>query len=147
MSLEFEAIEGAKGFQLSNPDVLSMTSLLGSLRVFAQTSMSAVRRKSLQLTSYLRWLLSPLLQAGLVRIITPADPAASGAQLSLLLSSRHVGASKLGELVARCKAKGVVVDKREPNMLRVAPVALYNTFTDVHRAARVLIEVIGKEPA
>lgn len=141
--LGFEPIEGAKGFQLSNPDVLSMTSLLGSLRIFAQTDMMAVRSKSLRMTSYLRHLLEPLLTANLIRIITPAEPAASGAQLSLLITyGQSDGSMTVGEIVTKCKAKGVVLDKREPNMLRMAPIALYNTFADVYLAAHVLIDVI-----
>lgn len=141
--LEFVTIEGARGFQLSNPDVLSMTCLLGGLRIFAQTDMMAVRSKSLRMTSYLRRLLKPLLEANLIRIITPVEPAASGAQLSLLIThDQSYGGLTVDEIVTKCKAKGVVLDKREPNMLRVAPIALYNTFADVYLAAKVLISVI-----
>ena len=130
---DFVPIPGAPGFQLSNPSVLDLTAVIASLEVFALTSMAAIREKSIALTNYLEDLLlhGPAAvgfdEEGLpYQIITPSNTAERGAQLSLLL--------KPGLLEGVMKAledAGVVVDERRPNVIRVAPAPLYNTFTEV----------------
>lgn len=140
----FEGMQGAKGFQLSNPDVLSMTSLLASLRVFAKTDMGQIQRKSATLTAYLRHLLAPL-TAGpdpAATFVTPAWPHRSGAQSSILVHRVSVTA-----ITAECKQFGVIFDKREPGMIRIAPTALYNTFEDVRQATKILHRVIAAPAA
>ncbi|KAL2057723.1 hypothetical protein ABVK25_002107 [Lepraria finkii] len=133
MDSDFVPIPGAPGFQLSNPSVLDLTAVIASLEVFALTSMAAIREKSIALTSYLEDLLLLAPAAAEFdekclpyQIITPSNIAERGAQLSLLL--------KPGLLEGVMKAledAGVVVDERRPNVIRVAPAPLYNTFTEV----------------
>lgn len=144
MTNKLEPIVGAKGFQLSNPSVLSMTALLGSLRVFSQTSMGAIRQKSALLSAYLRVLLlegegGREAADGSLKGITPLDPHESGAQLSVLLP--RGGAEPLQQY---CEAHGVLFDVRKPDMIRLAPTGLYNTFADVLKAARVIKEGVAQ---
>jgi kynureninase len=133
MRPEFVAREGADGWQLSNPPILAMAPLKESLAVFDRVGMAALREKSVKLTGFLEACLKPL--AG-VSIVTPAEPAARGCHLSLTFSSdsRRV----LGAL----KKEGVICDFREPDILRAAPVPLYNTFHEAWRFARVLSAVV-----
>lgn len=131
--VEFVPIPGAAGFQVGNPCALAICPLLASLEIFEMTSMSAVRQKSITLTKYLEELLqrSDAQDAtggatGLYRIITPANPAERGAQLSMLLKP-----GLLEGVMADLEAEGVVVDERKPDVIRVAPAPLYNSFSDV----------------
>jgi kynureninase len=126
-------IPGAAGFQVGNPSALAVTVLLGSLEIFSLTSMSAIRTKSISLTKYLEdLLLQPTSTSGEsnnaqpYQIITPLNQAERGAQLSLRLKPGLLE----GVLIALKKA-GVVVDERKPDVLRVAPAPLYNTYCDV----------------
>lgn len=120
-------VPGAAGFQLSNPSILDITSLNASLEVFAQAGgMEALREKSIRLTSYLETLLQKHLGIRNFKIITPADKTQRGAQLSLKLDNG------LLEIVIReLEERGVVIDERRPDVIRVAPAPLYNTFADV----------------
>jgi kynureninase len=127
MTNHFTPIPGAAGFQLSNPSVFDITSLCASLEVFAMTDMASLRAKSLKLTGHLEVLLCRLKAGnGNFTIITPEDPAQRGAQLSLKLKEGLLD-TVLGEL----KRNSVVVDERRPDVIRVAPAPLYNTFADV----------------
>lgn len=136
MSNEYVPIPGASGFQLSNPSALDMTSVMASLDVFSMTSMEALRERSLRLTGYL--------EARLLRyedgdppytIITPSNPAERGAQLSVLLRP-----GLLDSVLEFIEQNGVVVDERKPDVIRVAPAPLYNSFYDVHRFTLVFHE-------
>jgi kynureninase len=129
MENNFVPIPGASGFQLSNPSALDMTSVMASLDVFSLTNMDALRQRSLRLTGYL--------EARLLRyqggekpytIITPSNPAERGAQLSVLLKP-----GLLDNVMHYLEENGVVVDERKPDVLRVAPAPLYNSFLDIHR--------------
>ncbi|KAL8822818.1 MAG: hypothetical protein Q9191_006453 [Dirinaria sp. TL-2023a] len=126
----FVPIPGAAGFQLGNPSALALTTVLASLEVFALTSMSALQDKSRALTGYLADLLLQQPSDGrnphLYRIITPLDPAGRGAQLSIRL-----GPGLLKGVMKALEEKGVVVDERQPDVVRVAPAPLYNTFAEV----------------
>ena len=126
-------IPGAAGFQLSNPSALDLTAVIASLEIFALTSMGELRGKSVALTNYLEDLLlhSPFIEKreedGLpYRIITPSNTAERGAQLSLLLKP-----GLLEGVMQILEEAGVVVDERRPDVIRVAPVPLYNTFSEV----------------
>ncbi|KAF2107900.1 kynureninase [Lophiotrema nucula] len=132
----FMPISGASGFQLSNPSALDMSAVSASLDVFSLTSMDALRERSLRLTAYL--------EARLLRwdggkppytIITPANPAERGAQLSVLLVT-----GLLDHVLEYIEERGVVVDERKPDVLRIAPAPLYNSFWDVHRFVVVFQE-------
>lgn len=127
MSNEFIPSPGVDAWMLSNGNILSSAVLLASLKVFEQTNMTALRKKSLALTGYLEWLLTsdPVTNQH-IQIITPANPLERGCQLSLFVDK---GGKQLFDLLT---ADGVVMDWREPNVMRVAPTPLYNTFTDVY---------------
>ncbi|KAJ1735124.1 Kynureninase (L-kynurenine hydrolase) [Coemansia biformis] len=133
MSNRFAPAAGAAGFEPSNTPIFVAATLLGSLDVFAQTSMPALRGKSLLLTAYLEHLLLTLCGGGL-RIITPHDHR--GAQLSLLFD-----AEKFQPAVDALAAAGIVCDERKPDCIRLAPVPLYNTFADVWRCVDVICSV------
>ena len=133
----FVPIPGASGFQLSNPSALDMTSVMASLDVFSLTTMDALRQRSLRLTAYLeerllRW------RDGEApyKIITPSNPFERGAQLSVLLTSSWL----LEPVLEHLERHGVVVDERKPNVLRVAPAPLYNSYLDVHRFVDIFFE-------
>jgi len=139
MNNQFEKRTGAAGYQLSNPDALSLASLYGSLNVFSRTDMKSIRRKSSLLSAYLRLLLEKKLQKR-VSFLTPSDPAASGAQLSV---SFDLGNPDL--FMAKVRDKGLMIDLRTgaehyPTIFRLAPNGLYNTFMDVNEAAQIMIE-------
>jgi kynureninase len=135
MGPEFQPMPGAEGWQLSNPSILSMAPLLASLEIFDEAGMTALRSKSVALTGYLEMLLRGRL-AGRVQILTPAEPQARGCQLSLRITG---GGGR--EVFEALGARGVVCDWREPDVIRVAPVPLYNQFLEVHRFVELLDEV------
>jgi len=122
---------GADGWQVSNPPILALAPLRASLELFDAADMSALRAKSERLSGYLEFLLDRL-PAGKFEVMTPREPARRGCQLSLLVRDRP------REVLANLEREGVVCDFREPNVLRVAPVPLYNTFHDVWRFAEAL---------
>jgi kynureninase len=130
---EFVPHPGAEGWQVSNPPILSMVPLRASLALFDEAGMPALRARSERLTGYLQYLLDRL-PAGRLEMITPRDPAQRGCQLSILVHDRPK------ELVQRLGEEGVVCDFREPNVIRVAPVPLYNTFHEVWRFAHILMQ-------
>ncbi len=128
---EFVPREGADGWQVSNPPILAMAPLRASLELFDDAGMAALRAKSIVLTGYLEWLLTQV-PGKPFEIITPSDPEARGSQLSLRVLDRPK------ERFRALQEAGVVGDFREPDVIRLAPVPLYNTFHEVWRAARVL---------
>ncbi|THX17873.1 kynureninase [Aureobasidium pullulans] len=132
MENNFTPIAGAGGWQLSNPSVADMTALRASLDVFNKTSLTALRQKSVKLTGYLEKLLLATKQEKEFKdtftIITPSDPEARGAQLSIRLAP-----GLLDHVMHVLEQKGVVVDERRPDVIRVAPAPLYNSWQDVLR--------------
>jgi kynureninase len=131
MQPQFVPRPGADGWQISNPPILSMAPLRASLAQFDAAGMDALRAKSQRLTAYLQALLD-CLPPGRFEQITPRDPAQRGAMLSLVVHDRPRA------LVDALEAAGVVCDFREPNVVRVAPVPLYNGYHDVWTFADVL---------
>ncbi|SPT64608.1 MULTISPECIES: kynureninase [Actinomadura] len=121
----------ADAWQLSNPPIMALAPVLASLEIFDRVGMDALRGKSERLTGYLA---SRLRAAGL-ETITPADPAARGAQLSLRVADAG------GLVRALADRHGVIADAREPDIVRLAPVPLYCTFHDCHRAAAALADL------
>jgi len=139
MEKDFIPMHGAEGWQLSNFPVLAGASQLAALEVFDRTSMSVLRKKSVQLTGYLEFLLKDIHDKfPFFEIITPSDPKQRGCQLSLLFHKRG------HELFKKLTANGIIVDWREPNVIRVAPVPLYNSFEDLYRFSKVLSDSISK---
>ncbi|KAI5859343.1 kynureninase [Durotheca rogersii] len=128
METRFHPVKGAAGFQLSNPSILDITSLSASLEVFELAGgVSALREKSKKLTAFLEQCISVLPEdvKKLFRVITPLDPDQRGAQLSLLL-----GDNLLDAVTKELERHGVIVDERRPDVIRVAPAPLYNSFYD-----------------
>ncbi len=124
---------GADGWQCSNPPILAMVPLRASLAIFDEVGMPALREKSRVLTGYLLWLLRELSpRGGAWEVITPHEVESRGCQLSILVHDRP------RERFAALSARGVICDFREPNVIRVAPTPLYNSFLDVHRFATIL---------
>jgi kynureninase len=131
---EFVPVPGADGWQVSNPPILAMVPLRASLDLFDAAGMSALRAKSQRLTGYLEYLLGRL-PAGRVEIITPQG---RGCALSLVVRDRP------RELLSQLEKNGVICDFREPNVIRVAPVPLYNTFHEVWIFAQTVAAALGQ---
>lgn len=134
MTNKFVPRPGAAGFQLSNPSALDLSAVVASLRIFNEVGMDALRARSMRLTAYLEYLLTAEELIGhspAYRIISPHDPEARGAQLSVRLEPG------LLDTVLQClEEDGIIVDERKPDVIRVAPTPLYNTFTDVYHFCR-----------
>ncbi len=131
MGPDFEPIPGARGWQLSNPPVLSAAPLLAALDIFRRADFRRLRAKSIALSAFLRASIERLAPDG-VEIITPDAAAAHGCQLSLRLRTKGGGCFE------RLTAAGIIGDWREPDVLRLAPVPAYNRFADALRAAEAL---------
>jgi kynureninase len=137
MRHEFDALPGAEGWQLSNPPILSMAAIRASLDVFAEAGMDKLRKKSIKLTGFLEYLIDGL-QDERIHILTPRDPDERGCQLSIQVKSADKG---LHEKLANA---GVISDWREPDVIRVAPVPLYNSFKDVFIFTERLKKILAK---
>jgi kynureninase len=134
MEPEFSPLPGAEGWQLSNPPILSLAPLKASLELFARAGLARLRRKSERLTRYLEWLLETEIGTR-ARVLTPKAPEQRGCALSVQFdpAPRHART-----FAARVRAAGIVVDWRRPNVLRLAPVPLYNRYHDVYTAVQTL---------
>lgn len=119
----FEPMESAESWQLSNPPIFQLAALRASLEIFDQATMGRLRDKSRRLTQFL-WDQLQTLPPGFVDVFTPKDPEQRGSQLSLKINRGN------RDMVASLRKDGVICDFREPNIIRVAPVALYNQFAD-----------------
>ncbi|WP_432412920.1 kynureninase [Rasiella sp. SM2506] len=135
MRHEFDALEGAEGWQLSNPPILSMAAIRASLDVFAEAGFNNLRNKSEKLTGYLEFLLDELNDDN-INIITPRNKEARGCQLSIQLRNANK------ELHTKLTEAGVISDWREPDVIRVAPAPLYNSFEDVWEFVERLKKVL-----
>lgn len=141
MGPEFHAAPGAAGWQISNPPILSAAPLIASLALFEQAGLERLRHKSVALTGYLEYLLDRL--APDVELITPRAAEARGCQLSV----RIVGPPGRGQRVFDAlTALGVIGDWRDPDVIRLAPIPLYNTFMDVWRGAEALAAALHRRP-
>lgn len=128
---EFVPHDGADGWQLSNPPVLSLAPLKASLDLFDQAGIAALRARSLRMTAYLRDQIDRL-SPHRYEVITPREQQSRGCQLSMLVHDRP------RELFQELLAEGVVCDFREPNVIRVAPTPMYNTFHELWRFSQIL---------
>ena len=122
----FQPMAGAEGWQLSNPPIMALAPLRASLEIFANAGIGQLRKKSISLTGYLEFLLDQARSDRCV-VITPCEPEQRGAQLSIRIARN--GRAVLDRLIG----EGIICDWREPDIVRVAPVPLYNTYSDVHR--------------
>ena len=141
MRPDFITMQGAVGYQLSNPPVFQIAALRASLDVFEEATMSRLRAKSVLLTALLEVLLAEAFNDSELTVITPADPAARGCQLSLLFKT------PIKAVHERITAEGVICDMREPDVMRIAPAPLYNSFADVHSFVRLLRDAVSAEIA
>ena len=129
---EFSPIKSAEGWQLSNPSILSLAAIRASLSVFDEVGMDKLVRKSKQLTDYLLFLLDSI-ETDRIEIITPKE---RGCQISIRVKNGNK------ELFDKITEKGVIADWREPDVIRVAPVPLYNSFSDVFNFYNILKTVL-----
>jgi kynureninase len=131
MDDEFVPMRGAEGWQLSNQPIFLLASLRASLDIFEEAGMKNLREKSVKLTNYLEFLLNEIHDER-ISIITPNNPNERGCQLSICVGN---GGKKLFDALT---TRGVWGDWREPDVIRIAPVPLYNSFTDVWKFVEIL---------
>ncbi|WP_075343023.1 kynureninase [Tenacibaculum agarivorans] len=131
MRQPFDVMEGAEGWQLSNPPILSMAAIRSSLDLFDSVGMDALREKSEKLTGYFEYLINQI-DTDRIQIITPSNPKERGCQLSIQV--QHADKSLHEELTKH----HIITDWREPDVIRCAPVPMYNKFEDVFRMVSIL---------
>ncbi len=131
MRHEFDALPGAEGWQLSNPPILSMAAIRASLDTFAEAGFENLRKKSEKLTGFLEFLLDEMKNES-INVITPRNPEERGCQLSIQVKNADKS------LHTKLTEAGVISDWREPDVIRVAPAPLYNSFEDVFRFSEKL---------
>jgi kynureninase len=138
MGPEFRPAPGAAGWAVSNPPILSAAPLIASLEMFRAAGIEELRAKSVRLTAYAERLVLERVRRD-VQIITPSDPEQRGAQLSI----RVLGGARRGRRVFDALGdRGIVCDWREPDVIRITPVPLYNRFVDVHEFVEALAEAL-----
>ncbi|WP_179022325.1 kynureninase [Winogradskyella forsetii] len=137
MRHEFDVLPGAEGWQLSNPPILSMAAIKASLDMFNEVGIEKLIEKSKKLTGYFEYLLKAL-GDDTIRIITPKNPDERGCQLSIQV----LNAEK--SLYDELTEAGVISDWREPDVIRCAPVPLYNSFEDVYLMVEKLKHILKK---
>ncbi|HEX3122849.1 MAG TPA: kynureninase [Rhodanobacteraceae bacterium] len=136
MGPEFTPTPGADGWQLSNPPILALAPLRVSLEIFHRAGIGTLREKSIALTGYFEHLIQTQL-SGVLEIVTPHAPERRGCQLSLRVKGpRDAGRS----LFAHLAKNGIIVDWREPDVIRAAPTPLYNRFVDCLRFVQAVRE-------
>ncbi|WP_111682492.1 kynureninase [Winogradskyella tangerina] len=136
MRQEFDVLPGAEGWQMSNPPILAMAAIRASLDIFNEVGMEKLIAKSKKLTGYFEFLLKQLGE-DVVRIITPQNPDERGCQLSIqVLDADKTVFNKLTDT-------GVISDWREPDVIRCAPVPLYNSFEDVYHMVEKLKMILN----
>ncbi|OAL39349.1 hypothetical protein AYO20_01219 [Fonsecaea nubica] len=142
MTNKFVPRPGAAGYQVSNPSALDLAAVVASLQIFNETSMKDLREKSVRLTNYLEHLLDDIAirKPGKFDIITVRNAKDRGAQLSIRLAP-----GLLDGVLHHLEREGVIVDERKPDVIRVAPAPLYNSFTDVFHFCQVLDDALGKD--
>lgn len=138
MEKKFVPQEGAAGWQMSNAPVMNMAAHKASLELFEKAGIKNLRKKSILLTGYLEFLLRSQVShlSSQVSAITPSDPKARGCQLSL---QTKANGKKIFDKLTKA---GIIADWREPDVIRIAPVPLYNSFEDVWRFADILSTAI-----
>ena len=140
MEKGFDPIPTAEGWQLSNAPVLSMAAHKASLDIFDEAGMDQLILKAKLLSGYLLFILEEInrkQKEKLVEVITPQNEKERGCQVSMLMLKK--GKDIFDEL----NRQGVIVDWREPNVIRVAPVPLYNTFEDVWKFGNIVESILN----
>ena len=131
MRQPFDVMQGAEGWQLSNPPILSMAAIKASLDLFDEVGMNALREKSKKLTGYFEYLITEI-DSDDIKIITPKDPNERGCQLSIQVKNADKSLHK------KLTENNIITDWREPNVIRCAPVPMYTSFEDVYRMVSIL---------
>jgi len=139
MSLRFEHSENAGGWQISSPTILSSAPLEGSLKILLEAGIDALRTKSLKMTSYLTSLVDEVLSPNPFNfsIGTPREEERRGGHIAV----EHEEALRISEAL---RSRGVVPDFRPPNIIRIAPIPLYNTFHEIWQVVQHIKEIIEK---
>ena len=136
----FQPMQGAEGWQLSNVPILGMSAMKASIDIFDEVGMKALREKSEKLTGYLEYTVDSLASEfpdAKISVITPREPAQRGSQISINIAGRE------RKLFDDMIAEGVIADFREPCIIRIAPMPLYNSFHDVFRFGNVMRKLLG----
>ena len=127
----FDPIPGVESWQLSNPPILSMAAIKASLEIFEEAGISNLRKKAILLTQYCEYMIDSI-ENDRIKIITPRDPNKRGSQLSIQVRNAD---KSLFEKITKA---GVIADWREPDVIRIAPTALYNSYEDVFLFSQIL---------
>ena len=135
MRQEFDVLPGAEGWQLSNPPILSMAAIKASLDIFNEVGIQNLVKKSRKLTGYFEFLIQQLNNPD-IKIITPNNPEERGCQLSIQVKNANKS------LHNKLTKAGVISDWREPDVIRCAPVPLYNSFEDVYHMVEKLKTIL-----
>ena len=131
MRQPFDVIEGAEGWQLSNPPILSMAAVKASLDIFEKVGMDALVKKSKKLTGFFEYLVNEI-ASDTIKIITPTNPNERGCQLSLQVKNTDKNLHK------KLTENNIITDWREPDVIRCAPVPMYTSFEDVYHMVTIL---------
>jgi kynureninase len=140
MEKGFEAIPTAEGWQLSNAPVLSMAAHKASLDIFEEAGIEKLHAKRRKLTAFLHFVLNDInakQEKKLINVITPSNENERGCQVSILMESKGK------EVFKELTKQGVIADWREPNVIRVAPVPLYNSFEDVWKFGNIIQSILS----
>lgn len=139
MEKGFDPIPTAEGWQLSNAPILSMAAHKASLDIFEEAGMEKLHKKRKQLAAYLHYILADINSSKsekVIEVITPGNEEERGCQVSMLMLKN--GRQIFDELTKQ----GVIADWREPNVIRVAPVPLYNSFEDIYRFGEIISSIL-----
>ncbi|WP_272150317.1 kynureninase [Tenacibaculum aiptasiae] len=131
MRQPFDVMKGAEGWQLSNPPILSMAAIRASLDMFNDVGMEALREKSERLTGYFEFLINQI-DTDRIKVITPSNPKERGCQLSIQVKNADKSLHK------KLTENNIITDWREPDVIRCAPVPMYNSFEDVFKMVEIL---------
>ena len=140
MVLDFEHARSAGGWQISSPGILSAAPVEGALTIALEAGIENIRKKSLKMTAYLMYLVDELLsdEPYNYAIGTPREPERRGGHVAV----EHEEAFRISEVL---RMKGVITDCRPPNVIRIAPIALYNTYHEIWKVVSYLREIIDKK--
>ena len=140
MEKGFKPIATAEGWQLSNAPVLSMAAHKASLDIFEEAGMENLVVKGKRLSGFLHFILDEIKskqQEKTIEVITPAGESERGCQVSMLMLRQGK------QIFDQLTRQGVIADWREPNVIRVAPVPLYNSFEDVWRFGQIVEQALN----
>lgn len=134
----FEPIPTTEAWQLSNPPIMAMAAVWASLKIFDEVGMEKLRKKAISLTGYMEFLVKSL-GDDIINIITPTNPNQRGSQLSIQVRNADKA------LFNKITENGVIADWREPDVIRVAPVPMYNSYEDVFNFYSILKSAVNGE--